>query len=365
MTPGVGSPVRLVVNGRIGKIVDHCPSDLTLPYKIAFSDGGDPETDWVNDDAIEKWGKEAEPFPPVAAKPHCPEDVAENAASAKPSSKENPPPAVSGKDDACGASNGADGQKAAAGAPSGTAIGTACKDLAVKHDLAVYREAMERLNSQLGDNPTIKAVSDYLRLPPLAVASAGVAGIAAFCLWGFCGQFISTVLGVMVPAFESFKCVEEFSNIQDPAEIYMKASNIQFWLIYWIVAAVFASIEYIFYCVLIWIPFYYPLKLAVLLWLYMPKTRGANHIYHWVVKPVLKRNRHHIEAALEHSSNHIQKTASQTFSTVASTGIGAGAETARHVRRRLSDVLPELGLAAMSKIRKLNQGSSDPIEKSE
>jgi hypothetical protein len=192
-------------------------------------------------------------------------------------------------------------------------------------NVSIYKEAVMRLNEQLADVQVVKEVAQWSRLPPLVVVIAGAASIAAFCLWGFCGQLASTLLGVILPAFESFKCVEEFSNIKDPSEMYTKASAMQFWLIYWVVAGIFLSVEYMFYYVLIWVPMYYPTKLSVLLWLYLPQTRGANHVYHWVVAPTLRRNRRHIDAAIDNSTKHLKRGVSGALTNVTMASMSASA----------------------------------------
>jgi len=224
--------------------------------------------------------------------------------------------------------------------------------------LGVYREALERLNEQLSDVPILKAVADRCHAPPLAVAVAGASSITAFCLWGFCGELISNMLGMMLPAFESFKCVEAFANVKDPTEIYAKASSMQFWLIYWVVVAVFASCEYLFYRVLIWVPFYYPTKLAVLLWLYLPQTRGANHVYHWLVAPTLRRNRRHIDAALEQSSKQIKQSVNGAVTNIAVASLGAGKGGVAQLSRTVSHAVPEFGGMIVRKLRSVSSQSS-------
>lgn len=219
-------------------------------------------------------------------------------------------------------------------------------------NVGIYREALLRLNDQLSDFPLVKEVAERLRMPPLLVVVAGTASITAFCLWGFCGQLVSTFLGVMLPAFESFKCVEEFSNIKDPSEIYAKASSMQFWLIYWVVAGIFLSFEYTFYYVLIWVPMYYPTKLAVLLWLYMPQTRGANHVYHWLVAPTLRRNRRQIDAAIDNSTRHLKRGVTGALTNVSLGTLQAGAGGVAHLTR-LSSAFVSHG------VRRLSGGSSE------
>jgi hypothetical protein len=212
----------------------------------------------------------------------------------------------------------------------------------LKEDFKVYEAAVQRLNSQLGEIPVVQRVAEITSLPPLAVALMCGFSAAAFCFFGFGGQLLSIVLGILFPAFESFKVLEEFSNVSDPSEIYGKASSMQFWLIYWIVVGLFSSFEYLFYIVLKWIPLYFPLKLAILLWLYMPATRGANTVYHWIVAPTLRQNRQHIDAAIEKSGHHIRTNVSHAVRNVALSSFDLGAEGATQLGRAVFTKVPQL-----------------------
>lgn len=172
----------------------------------------------------------------------------------------------------------------------------------------VHGDAWRRLNAELGEIPAIMVMAQSLQITPAGVALGGILGSLAFLLFGLGGQLVCTVFGVIYPAFESFKAVEEFANLQDPSEVYVKAAGMQFWLTYWVVAAAVTSFEYVFYYVLVWIPFYYPFKLFALLWFYLPASRGANHVYHWCVAPSLRRNRGRIDATLVESSRKLQES---------------------------------------------------------
>mmetsp|Transcript_9349 Transcript_9349/g.17745 ORF Transcript_9349/g.17745 Transcript_9349/m.17745 type:complete len:353 (-) Transcript_9349:163-1221(-) len=172
----------------------------------------------------------------------------------------------------------------------------------------VHGDAWRRLNAELGEIPAIMVVAQSFQTTPIAVAAGGILGSLAFLLFGLGGQLVCTAFGVIYPAFESFKAVEEFANLQDPSEVYVKAAGMQFWLTYWVVAAAVTSLEYVFYYILVWIPFYYPFKLFALLWFYLPASRGANHVYHWCVAPSLRRNRGRIDATIVESSRKLQES---------------------------------------------------------
>lgn len=64
------------------------------------------------------------------------------------------------------------------------------------------------------------------------------------------------------------------------------------WLIYWIVYAAFALVEYVGYTFFHTLPFYWLGKCLFLIWLMAPGTKGGSHIiYHKFIRPfVLKHH---------------------------------------------------------------------------
>lgn len=65
---------------------------------------------------------------------------------------------------------------------------------------------------------------------------------------------------------------------------------------------------------LYWIPFYYAFKLAFLLWLFLPQTKGAKFLYDSFLKDFLKKNESKIDAALDDA----KRTASSLSAEIAS-----------------------------------------------
>ncbi|KAJ2605867.1 ER membrane protein DP1/Yop1 [Coemansia sp. BCRC 34490] len=59
------------------------------------------------------------------------------------------------------------------------------------------------------------------------------------------------------------------------------------WLAYWVVFGLFNVAEYFAGFLLYWFPFYYVAKLAFLVWLMLPATRGAERLYHTGVRPIM------------------------------------------------------------------------------
>jgi len=198
----------------------------------------------------------------------------------------------------------------------------------------------EQVNSELNEIPLIRPLSERLQVAPVVVACGFLVLFVIFVLYGVGGQLVCTLFGVAFPAFESFKAVEEFANMKDGENTYKKASGMQFWLTYWIVVAGITSFECLLYYVLVWIPFYYPLKLATLMYLYMPQTRGANHVYNWLVSPFLKRNRDSIDHTIQESGKKLRKSVSNVANNAVDAGIGVGKQGVVRLRRGLTMVGP-------------------------
>jgi len=198
----------------------------------------------------------------------------------------------------------------------------------------------DAVNAELSEVPLIIPLAQRLQVAPVVVGMGFLLLAITFLLYGIGGQLVCTVFGVAYPAFESFKAVEEFANIKDSEEIYRKAAGMQFWLTYWIVLAAITSFECLVYYVVVWIPFYYPLKLGTLLFLYAPHTRGANRVYHWFVSPVLKRNRDTIDQTLEESGKRLRKSVSNVASSAVDAGFGVGKQGVAQIRRGMTMVGP-------------------------
>ncbi|NXI70876.1 REEP4 protein, partial [Anseranas semipalmata] len=67
------------------------------------------------------------------------------------------------------------------------------------------------------------------------------------------------------------------------------------WMMYWIVFALFMATETITDIFLPWLPFYYEVKMAFVIWLLSPYTRGASLLYRKFVHPTLSRREKEID----------------------------------------------------------------------
>ncbi|XP_032454861.1 uncharacterized protein LOC100120566 isoform X2 [Nasonia vitripennis] len=96
------------------------------------------------------------------------------------------------------------------------------------------------------------------------------------------------VFGTLYPAYASYKAVRT-KNVKE----YVK------WMMYWIVFALFTCAETftdVFFS--FWFPFYYEIKIILVLWLLSPATKGSSILYRRFVHPALCRREAEIDDAL-------------------------------------------------------------------
>ncbi|KAM7028662.1 receptor expression-enhancing protein 4 [Acridotheres tristis] len=100
-------------------------------------------------------------------------------------------------------------------------------------------------------------------------------------------RVIELLFGMLYPAYASYKAVKT-KNIRE----YVR------WMMYWIVFALFMATETFTDLLISWFPFYYEVKMAFVIWLLSPYTRGASLLYRRFVHPTLARREKDIDAFL-------------------------------------------------------------------
>ncbi|XP_073180990.1 receptor expression-enhancing protein 4 [Lepidochelys kempii] len=125
-------------------------------------------------------------------------------------------------------------------------------------------------------------------LPLPAGASCSAPGGAPLCRramvsWIIC-RVVVLVFGMLYPAYASYKAVKT-KNIRE----YVR------WMMYWIVFALFMAMETLTDMFVSWFPFYYEIKMAFVVWLLSPYTKGASLLYRKFVHPTLSRREKEID----------------------------------------------------------------------
>ncbi|XP_055706978.1 uncharacterized protein LOC129804027 isoform X3 [Phlebotomus papatasi] len=106
-------------------------------------------------------------------------------------------------------------------------------------------------------------------------------------LSAFVSRMVILLFGTLYPAYASYKAVRT-KNVKE----YVK------WMMYWIVYAFFTCIETFTDIFLSWFPFYYEVKVILVIWLLSPATKGSSTLYRKFVHPMLTRREHEIDEYL-------------------------------------------------------------------
>ena len=96
----------------------------------------------------------------------------------------------------------------------------------------------------------------------------GLGVCLGFVLIGYLDFYITTIVGIVYPAFWSVRAIESEETGDDKQ-----------WLTYWVVFSLFSIIDLFSGFILKFIPYYFFLKLLFLIWLFMPNLRGATFVY--------------------------------------------------------------------------------------
>ncbi|XP_078428218.1 HVA22-like protein K [Wolffia australiana] len=107
-------------------------------------------------------------------------------------------------------------------------------------------------------------------------------------------------VGIVLPVFSTFKAIEKKdSNDQEK------------WLIYWAAYGSFSLVESFSDKLISWVPFYYHVKFAFLVWLQLPSHCGARRLYEGHLRPFLLRHQASLDRLLKLVSRELEKLVSR------------------------------------------------------
>ncbi|XP_035787991.1 uncharacterized protein LOC118464639 isoform X4 [Anopheles albimanus] len=193
----------------------------------------------------------------------------------------------------------------------------------------------ERVATSLSRFGAILQMLCRIPFPRMSVTGMGLCSLVA--IFFFPRAIGSNILfpgfrllfGTLYPAYASYKAVRT-KNVKE----YVK------WMMYWIVFAFFTCIETFTDILLSWFPFYYEIKVIIVLWLLSPATRGSSTLYRKFVHPMLTRREQEIDdyinqakekgytavlqlgsKGVNYATNVIMQTAIKAFGTKAHTPV--------------------------------------------
>lgn len=148
-------------------------------------------------------------------------------------------------------------------------------------------KVIQDLTNKTRNIPVLKDIAQKSGLETGQI-TAGLGVFLGICLiFGIGSHLITDAIGILYPAYMSFKAIES-----------IEADDDKQWLTYWVVFALFRVLDDWSEVLFSWLPFYYPIKLGFLIFLFAPQTKGALKIYETAIKPILKKHMDTIDAGI-------------------------------------------------------------------
>ncbi|XP_035599992.1 receptor expression-enhancing protein 2-like isoform X1 [Oncorhynchus keta] len=110
-------------------------------------------------------------------------------------------------------------------------------------------------------------------------------------------RMVVLAFGTLYPAYSSYKAVKT-KNVKE----YVK------WMMYWIVFALFTTVETLTDLFMSWFPFYFELKIAFVIWLLSPYTKGSSVLYRKFVHPTLSNKEKEIDQYITQAKDRSYET---------------------------------------------------------
>ncbi|KAG0180938.1 ER membrane protein DP1/Yop1 [Apophysomyces sp. BC1021] len=138
------------------------------------------------------------------------------------------------------------------------------------------QQGITQLDKELGQYKYANEIERRTGVPKsYFVIGAGVA-ITIMIFFNLAGQLLTNTISWVYPAYASFKAIESPGTEDDKQ-----------WLTYWTVIGFVHIVEYFSDILLYWFPFYYLFKTILVLWLALPRFRGAEILYGRFLRPFL------------------------------------------------------------------------------
>ncbi|KAJ3243341.1 ER membrane protein DP1/Yop1 [Chytriomyces hyalinus] len=144
---------------------------------------------------------------------------------------------------------------------------------------------LNQLDKELSKYPLAVEAEKRTHVPKTYMVAAVVGLFAILTIFNIFGALITTLLGFLWPAYQSYKAIEDSDKENDTQ-----------WLTYWTVFGFFNVIEVFTDVLLYWIPFYYAFKSVIILYLILPQFQGAKVVYVSIISPYLLKKQSGIDA---------------------------------------------------------------------
>ena len=160
---------------------------------------------------------------------------------------------------------------------------------------------LDKLSKNTQNWPVVRQAAEKTGLSTGHIVAGAMGLIVLLVFLGIGSDFIVELIGIFYPLYMSFKAIES-----------KQADDDKLWLTYWVVYGLYTVIDSLALVFHSWIPFYYPIKLIVLVWLFAPQTRGAVQVYDGFIRTYLLKHEKEIEIGISHVSNLAGQASSMT-----------------------------------------------------
>ncbi|XP_078087601.1 receptor expression-enhancing protein 2-like [Mustelus asterias] len=161
------------------------------------------------------------------------------------------------------------------------------------------------------------------------------------------------IFGTLYPAYSSYKAVKT-KNVKE----YVK------WMMYWIVFAFFTTAETLTDIILSWFPFYFELKIAFVIWLLSPYTKGSSVLYRKFVHPTLSSKEKEIDEYISQAKDRSYETMMRFGKRGLNLAANAAVTAAAKGQGVLSDKLRSFSMQDLTLLRDedaIHLRSTDPL----
>ncbi|RDW78781.1 putative membrane biogenesis protein (Yop1) [Aspergillus mulundensis] len=142
------------------------------------------------------------------------------------------------------------------------------------------QHTIAQLDKELSKYPVLNNLERQTSVPKVYVI-LGLGGIYTFLVFfNIAGQLLVNLAGFLLPTYYSLDALFSAGKADDTQ-----------WLTYWVVYAFFTVIESAISAPY-WFPFYYIFKFALVLWLALPQTSGAQVVFNSLLQPLVGRYFH-------------------------------------------------------------------------
>ncbi|XP_028908457.1 receptor expression-enhancing protein 2 [Ornithorhynchus anatinus] len=160
-------------------------------------------------------------------------------------------------------------------------------------------------------------------------------------------RLVVLIFGTLYPAYSSYKAVKT-KNVKE----YVK------WMMYWIVFAFFTTAETLTDIVLSWFPFYFELKIAFVIWLLSPYTKGSSVLYRKFVHPTLSNKEKEIDEYITQARDKSYETMMRVGKRGLNLAANAAVTAAAKGQGVLSEKLRSFSMQDLTLLREDDEGSS-------